>query len=266
MALEKNLEKLGKLMSLMDEDSLTKEDFLKQFEKVVELVLKIQKEQQEAIKRIEETHQLLLQKTEETYKNNHEELKGKVDHVFVKDRVDKMEDSMHSKHEGMKSEMKTMMEEVMGKMRDKMGSMDEKGGKMDRVMTEMMSQMESKMKSMKPPTMPTEYFDVMKEVREELKKVKNVLENRPQGKAMGRAKVPMFRPINLTSSQNGAARTFTIPPDTVRIHGGLSSQFPFAIEASDISRSGNQITLSDTIAPRETGQSLIIFTDALFYP
>ena len=81
---------------------------------------------------------------------------------------------------------------------------------------------------------------------------------------MGRAKVPMPRAIDLTSQQNGAQRVFTLPPDTVRIFGAMSSQFPFAIASSDISRSGNQITLADTIAPRERTQTLIIFTDALF--
>lgn len=108
--------------------------------------------------------------------------------------------------------------------------------------------------------------ELMKEIRTEMERVQNVLSNIPRGKAMGRAKVPMPRTIDLTADQNGIARVFTLPPDTVRIHGGLSSQFPFAISSSDISRSGNQITLNDTIVPRERGQTLLIFTDALFYP
>ena len=40
--LDKNLGKLEKLLSLMDEDSLTKTDFLKAFENVVSFVVKIQ--------------------------------------------------------------------------------------------------------------------------------------------------------------------------------------------------------------------------------
>jgi hypothetical protein len=42
MALETNLQKLNKLMSLMDSDSLTKEDFLKYFKEVVNFVKKIE--------------------------------------------------------------------------------------------------------------------------------------------------------------------------------------------------------------------------------
>ena len=40
---DKNLTKLNKLFSLMDEDSLTKEDFLKSFQNVVNLVLRVEK-------------------------------------------------------------------------------------------------------------------------------------------------------------------------------------------------------------------------------
>lgn len=42
MALETNLQKLNKLMSLMDSDSLTKEDFLRYFKEVVNFVKKIE--------------------------------------------------------------------------------------------------------------------------------------------------------------------------------------------------------------------------------
>ena len=107
----------------------------------------------------------------------------------------------------------------------------------------------------------------LKELIETFKNDIEILKRRPiGGMGMGRAKVPMPRMIDLTSDQNGVARVFNIPSDTIRIFGGLSSQFPFAIASSDIDRAGNQITLDDTIAPRERGQTLLIFTDALFYP
>ena len=44
MALDKNLNKLSRLLSLMDEDTLTKEMFLTEFKKVIDLVLDIRKE------------------------------------------------------------------------------------------------------------------------------------------------------------------------------------------------------------------------------
>lgn len=39
---EKNLQKLTRLLAAMDEDSLTRQEFTNHFEKVLEMVLKIQ--------------------------------------------------------------------------------------------------------------------------------------------------------------------------------------------------------------------------------
>ena len=39
--IENNLQKLEKLLSLMDSDSLTKEDFLSAFKKVIDFVVRI---------------------------------------------------------------------------------------------------------------------------------------------------------------------------------------------------------------------------------
>lgn len=46
---DKNMQKLNKLLSLMDEDTLTKEDFLAQFENVLKMVKKIEEQNIQAI-------------------------------------------------------------------------------------------------------------------------------------------------------------------------------------------------------------------------
>lgn len=50
---DKQIARLQRLLSLLDPDTLTKEEFVKSFEKVVDLVLKIRKEQEEKMVRIE---------------------------------------------------------------------------------------------------------------------------------------------------------------------------------------------------------------------
>src|SRR3990167_8111946 len=54
-------ENLTKLQSLL-ENRLTKADFIKGFEQVINLVLKVQKDQSEAISRLEETHTMMIDK------------------------------------------------------------------------------------------------------------------------------------------------------------------------------------------------------------
>jgi len=55
---EENLKKLQNLL----ENRLTKEDFIKGFEQVINLVLKVQKDQSEAISRLEETYKMMTEK------------------------------------------------------------------------------------------------------------------------------------------------------------------------------------------------------------
>src|SRR3990167_6678899 len=92
--MDKNIQKLERLLSLMDEDSLTKEDFVKSFEKVIEFVLKIQKEQEEAIKRLEETHKMLLDKNQYDHQTTLSDIKGQVNDVFVGDQIKKVMNEM----------------------------------------------------------------------------------------------------------------------------------------------------------------------------
>ena len=113
--MDKNIQKLERLLSLMDEDSLTKEDFVKSFEKVIEFVLKIQKEQEEAIKRLEETHKMLLDKNQYDHQTTLSDLKGQVNDVFVGDQIKRIDSESKMSH----AEMKKVMNEIIdGKIKE----------------------------------------------------------------------------------------------------------------------------------------------------
>ena len=109
-------------------------------------------------------------------------------------------------------------------------------------------------------SLKTEIKDTLKN---EIEKVRNVLLNLPRGKGMGRAKVPITRFVDLTSQVNGVATTFTLEPDTVRVYGILSTQFPQIWNTTDWSFSGRTLTLNFTL---QSGQSLVVITESLFYP
>ena len=249
---EKNLEKMETLVKMF-EMSMTKEEFVDAFEKVVKLVLRNEERLAGAIARLEETHQVLTERNRSDYVTGLTDLKGQVNELFVGDQLKRMDGET-------KASIKKIESFIDGKIRDAERKID------DRI---------SKVKDGYTPIKGVDFFDglhgkdgkdidlaIIEELKKEVEEIKRTRTDKP----MGRAKVPMPRTIDLTSDQNGIARTFNIPPDTVRIFGAMSSQFPYAIASGDIDRAGNQITLDDTIAPRERGQTLILFTDALFYP
>ena len=258
---EEKQKKLDRLLSLLDPDNaLTKKDFVAAFEQVVELILNNEKKLADAISRLEETHQNLTERNRTDYVSGLTDLKKQTNELFVGDRIKQMDDESKASH----AEMKRMMNEMIDK---KMREMDMR---MSEVKNGERGPMGPQGPEGRPPTLIqkqlNEFNDKINKIREAVSRAATAQRGQRAIRAMGRAKVPMPRTIDLTADQNGVARVFTVPPDTVRIFGGISSQFPFAIASGDISRSGNQITLDNTIAPRERGQTLLIFTDALFYP
>src|SRR3990167_170313 len=113
--MDKNIQKLERLLSLMDEDSLTKENFIQSFEKVLEFVLKIQKEQEEAIKRLEETHKMLLDKNQYDHQITLSDLKRQVNDLFVGDQIKRIDSESKMSH----AEMKKVMNEIIdGKIKE----------------------------------------------------------------------------------------------------------------------------------------------------
>ena len=120
---------MAKHQVIMDsEDVLKHGDFSKAFEKVVELILKIQREQQTAIADLQKTYKLLLDNLTSKHdfslselKGKHDynlsELKGKANDYFVNEKTNKM----MREHEQRMSEMMDKMLEVderMSKVKD----------------------------------------------------------------------------------------------------------------------------------------------------
>ena len=72
-----------KLLSLMDSDSLTKQDFINSFEKVLDFVVRNEKQMQGAITRFEQTYTILVNKINNDHSSRYEELKGQTNQLFV---------------------------------------------------------------------------------------------------------------------------------------------------------------------------------------
>ena len=106
--LDKNMAKMEKMLAVMDGDTLTRSEFVSSFEKVVDLVLKIQKQQAEAISKLEETYANLIEKMQKEHTSGLADLKGQVDSVFVGQQIDKMREE----HRQMMSAMEDKMASI----------------------------------------------------------------------------------------------------------------------------------------------------------
>lgn len=106
--INKNLGKVEKMLAIMDGDTLTRSEFVSSFSKVVDLVLKIQKQQGDAIKQLEQTYENLMKKVEDTYSSSLSDIKGQVDHLFVDKQMKKMRDE----HEQMVSKIEEKMNSI----------------------------------------------------------------------------------------------------------------------------------------------------------
>mgnify|MGYP004417314814 CR=1 FL=1 len=102
----------------------------------------------------------------------------------------------------------------------------------------------------------------IEEVKEELRKTKDVLSNR----GMGMRKIPIIKRMNLTSLTDGSTRNFTLPRDTVDVVGVWGSDFPQNYNPlTDWTFAGNTLTLSSGFEAPRTGTTLFAIIETLFY-
>lgn len=94
--MDKNLEKLEKLLSVIEE-GVTKDEFVKAFESLVSYVLKIEKKNNSEIDSLKENYNTIIRTIKEEVSSAISELKGRVDSVFVGERLDVMKKMIDDK-------------------------------------------------------------------------------------------------------------------------------------------------------------------------
>ena len=265
---EKSLQKLEKMLAIMDEGTLSKTDFLQSFQKVIDVVLQIQKQQQEAIIRLEETYQMLTEKLRDDNTTSLSELKGKVDNLFVGDQLKRMDNETKSSFGNLETKINSLIDRKLKDADLKMSRLDESETASRRNLENLgkavSSNLELKMKEM--DTHKSFKDETIEELKKEFEKVKDILANIPRGKAMGRAKVPIVRAQNLTSQVDGVVNTFTLDPDTTAVLGVFGTQFPINFNAgTDWTFAGKTLTLvTAQVGVPAAGQTLWCLTEVLF--
>lgn len=114
---DKNLQNLSRLLTALDEERITKKEFVDWFEKVVKMVLKNQEQIQQAITQLEETYDNLIYKLRDEHAGSLKELKDKTSTLFVKDTIDRMFKE-HTDRMKRTEEKLRFVDERMSKVRD----------------------------------------------------------------------------------------------------------------------------------------------------
>lgn len=229
-------------------DILKKQDFKDNFKRVLDVIIAMQKKQAEAIRDLQQTYAEMMNKMQETHGMNYSDLKKQVNTLFVEGKLSEMD-------AGQKAQFSTLKEEVLKAVSSKLKEADLKVSSLKPIKGDPGDKGDS-------GPMPTEHLELMKEVKEELRKTKDVLSNRSQGMR----KVPIIKRFNLTSLTDGSARAFVLPRDTVDVVGVWGSDFPQNYNPlTDWTFAGNTLTLSSDFEAPRTGTTLFCIIETLFY-
>ncbi len=222
-------------------EGLTREDFKKAFETVINLVLKIEKQ--------------IVEKNNTSIKENVNELTSTVTKKLseVKNGVDGKEGPKGSMGED------GPIGPVGINGTDGAKGIDGKNGSPDT-----REEVRNKLESIKDEDEKLT-LNAIKGLKEEIESLKKQIKTTGRGRAMGRAKVQYTKRVRLTDQINGETKTFSLPKDTVQILGIESSQFPFTSDDVDFNLIGNNLVFTDQMPVLKKGQTLICLVETLFY-
>jgi len=266
---EKSLQKLEKMLAIIDGVTLTHTDFMRAFQKVIDVVLQTQKQQQEAINRLEETYKMFTEKIREDHTTLLIDHKGQINQLFV-DQLKRMNIETKTSLENLKAFVNSQVDKKMRDMDNGISRLNE-SEKTLKTNSEnsakiLAAAIDLKIKEMDGHKSSKD--EAVDNLKKEMEKIKDILANIPRGRAMGRAKVPIVRAQNLTSQVDGVVNTFTLAPDTTEVLGVFSSQFPINFNAGiDWTFAGRTLTLvTAQVGVPAAGQTLWCLTEVLFSP
>ena len=249
---EKNLAKLENLIKLLDEQ-VTKEDFTKAFEQVLNLVVQIEKRTADAIAQLEKTYATLMDKMQSNHVSAYSDLKGQVDHVFVGDKINeikKQHDSKMAEVDKKIANIKDGYTPIKGK-----DYFDGKSIKGDSGSPDTKQQILEKLRNIP--------VDMIEGLREELDKIKKEAKRVPYvvGGSAGGGRI--VRSYDFSSSLNGVLKTFSLPAfwRVISVH---SSSFPDIFrETVDWTSDASAMTITFTSQIDEStvlasGQSIVV--------
>ena len=248
---EKNLQKLNKLFSLMDEDTLTKEDFLASFENVVAYVKKMQEQNLQEVEQLKQAFESVSTKLKENNNIDLQDVRTEIKKVFdkvIKDQTDGM-NFLRDKTRGFtdgKDGLDADEDIIVDKVLDKIKLPEHK-----EIILDSPEQFKEKVET------------IVEELLKELRKTIKGLQFRPMPTGSGATGGGIVKVFDLSDSLDGSIKTFSLPAFW-RIISITSSSFPTAFRPTidyTTDEANSQITFTsevDVSTMLNTGQSILI--------
>ena len=255
---EKNLQKLNKLLSLMDEDSLTKEEFIKQFENIVNFIKKIEQKNILEIESMKKTLDELSQMVKNDANLAVSELKKQVN-----DLVTKQVDKLYKEYEKKEQEMDYKMSEIRdGKDADDQAIFDKVFNEVQKPILDSVEKDLPKLATAIRDALELLVGDERLDISaiKGLEELKKTSEQKTAIMVGGKARNSVHI-YDLSSQLNGVLKTFTLPSN-FGVIGVWCSAFPNAFRPTiDYTEGNRTITFTSEINAATTlaaGQTVVI--------
>lgn len=251
-------------------DILKKGEFQSAVKQMIEMILQHQKQLKDGLMRLEELYRGIVEKIKDDNLSALDDLRTKTNQLFVGERLDDMDRKTRDSFDELKRSFNELTDGKLTEFNRRMNKIDE-GDKISKKNLEGFTKIidaQINQKMLELDGHKTDIKSVAEELKKEMAKIKEALSNIPRGRAMGRARVPVTRAINLTSQVDGATSAFTLDPDVVAVHGVFGTQFPINFNSgTDWTFAGRTLTLDTSqVGIPQSGQTLWALCDVLFYP
>lgn|SRR3990167_2896223 len=113
---ETTIEQLKKFLGSINGENITSKEFSTAIQKIAELIMKIKEDQDESISDIEDAYAAILSKLRNNAEQAYSDLRGKVDNLFVENKLEEMKGTNEAHIAEMKKMMSEMIESKMKEM------------------------------------------------------------------------------------------------------------------------------------------------------
>ena len=247
---EKNVLPLMYAMNIM-----TKEDFVRAFESVLEFVKRTEARLNDAIEKLEQTYKIITDKIESNNERNFEKLENSLTKA-----IEKQMNEMYQDHEKMMSKI----DQRLGELKDGHTPTQEELTALIQPLIPVKKEELPNFTTLIQTTL--ENLEDFKKLKEENEKIRNAISQvaRIRSNKLGMKKITSVRSVDLTSQVDGSATTFTLPQDTLKVLGVWSTQFPITLrETTDFTFAGRTLTLVGITV--QSGQTLNALIETAFY-
>ena len=249
---EKKIAKLERLLTLVDE-SLTREEFTKAFEEILNVVVKTQTKNKEEIEEMWKVYENMCVSMKEKSATDLEALKKKVTDYCTKEMGGMMKEH----------------EEAMSAIEDKLTTVrDGKDADEEQIVKDVLAQIPPPLPEVTPEQVrdkletlkDDERLDksAIKGLQEEIKELKEMISKVGSARvAMGGPNANAVQSYDLSSQLNGVAKSFQVPRHRVAIML-VGTQAPLIYRpTTDYTTANVTLTLTSEVLAPATGQSLI---------